>query len=70
MKIVFTRHAEERIKKRNVLKSEVTEAIKQPTLVLKKYNKYHYFKVLPRGRIEIVCEKSEKNIKIITLYWI
>lgn len=70
MRIIFTIHAEFRLKKRNVSKQEIIEAIKQPTLTMKKQDKHHYFKILPRGRLEIVCEKSEKNIKVITLYWI
>ncbi len=70
MKIIFTIHAEFRLKKRNISKQEVIEAIKQPSLVLKKHSKYYYTKVLSRGRIEIICERTENNIKIITLYWI
>ena len=70
MEIIFTKHAEERLERRNFSKSEIIEAIKFPDKILKKYGKYYYQKVLGRGKVEIVCETTEKHIKVITLYWI
>lgn len=70
MKITFTKHSEARIKKRKILKQEVLEAIKQPNRIFKKYQKYYYVKKLNRGKIEVLCDKTENNIKIITVYWI
>ncbi|MBW2994463.1 DUF4258 domain-containing protein [Candidatus Woesearchaeota archaeon] len=40
MKIVFTAHAEQRIKKRNLLKEEIILAIEQSDKIMKKYSKY------------------------------
>ena len=70
MKIIFTHHAETRIEIRKILKEEIINAIQQPDKIIKKYDKHYYQKKLNRGTIEIVCEKTENNINIITVYWI
>lgn len=70
MNIIFTEHAEERLEKRKFLKNEIIEAINFPDKILNKYGKYYYQKKLERGKVEIVCEKTEKHIKVITLYWL
>ncbi len=70
MKIIFTKHAEYRIKKRNLTKQEVIESINYPNNTFKKHAKYYFNKKLERGIIEICCEKTENNIKVITIYWI
>jgi len=70
MKIVFTHHAEDRIKIRKITKIEALDAISFPDKTVKKYGKYYYQKQLERGTIEVVVEKSGKNLNIITIYWI
>ncbi len=70
MKIIFTRHAELRIIKRKILKEEALEAIKNPDKTLKKHSMYYYQKRLERGTIEIVIEKTEKSLNVVTLYWL
>ena len=70
MEIIFTAHAEFRIKKRKLLKEEVINAIRFPDKVLKKHEKYYYQKKLNRGMIEVVTEKTESNINVITIYWL
>ena len=70
MKIEFTAHAELRINKRKLLKEEVIDAIKLPDKTMKKHGKYYYQKKLDRGIIEVVCEKTEKNINVVTIYWL
>ena len=70
MKIIFTEHAEGRLEKRKFSKTEIIEAINFPDKTLKKYEKYYYQKTLERGKVEIICEKTEKHIKVITLYWL
>ena len=70
MNIIFTAHAEFRIKKRKLLKEEVAEAIRFPDKTLKKQGKYYYQKKLNRGIIEVVTEKTESNINVITIYWL
>ncbi len=70
MKITFTFHAELRLKKRKVSKQEIMEAVKSPDKTTKKHGKYYYQKKLDRGTIEIVAEVTEKDLNIITLYWL
>ena len=55
---------------RRILKQEVIDAIRYPDKTLKKHDKYYFQKSLNRGKIEVVCEKIENNIKVITIYWI
>jgi len=70
MKIIFTQHALDRLEKRKVIKYEAEDAIKFPDKIIKKHGEYFFRKRLDRGIIEICCEKTENNIKIITLYWL
>jgi hypothetical protein len=70
MEIIFTEHAEERIKKRKITKEEILEAIKYPDNLRKEENKYYLQKNLVRAKIEIVYEKSDNYINIITIYYI
>ena len=69
MRIVFTEHAKERIKKRGISEDEVTNTIKHPEKVEKKHGKYYARKNIGRGKIEVVYEK-ENYIKVVTVYWI
>ena len=70
MEIVFTNHARYRIEKRKILEEEVIDAIKHPDKTMKRHGKYYFQKKLERGIIEISCERTERNIKVITVYWI
>lgn len=70
MKLVFSNHAEQRIIKRKITKEEVVETIMHPDITLKKHGKYYAQKRTQRGLIEVVYERTEKHIKIITLYWL
>ena len=70
MKIIFTKHAEERIKKRKISKEDIKETINYPDLIVKKHKKLYFRKKLNRGLIEVCCEKIENIIKIITVYWV
>ncbi|MBI4440429.1 DUF4258 domain-containing protein [Candidatus Woesearchaeota archaeon] len=70
MNIIFTDHAEFRLLRRKILKEEVVYAIKYPDNTLKKHGKYFFQKRLDRGIIEVVCETAERDIKVITLYWV
>ena len=70
MNIIFTNHALARIEKRKLLKQEVLDAIKYPDKTIKKHEKYYYQKKLGRGIIEIVTEKTESNLNVITMYWL
>jgi hypothetical protein len=70
MDITFTCHAEFRIMKRKILAEEVIDAIKQPDITVKKHGIYYFTKNIGRGKIEAVCEKTESNINVITVYWV
>lgn len=67
MKIVFTEHAKERMKKRGISEEEVINAIKYGEEVIKKLGKYYARKNIGRRKIEVVYEK-ENYIKVITVY--
>ncbi|MBI2649948.1 DUF4258 domain-containing protein [Candidatus Woesearchaeota archaeon] len=70
MKITFTSHAKYRIEKRKILEQEVIDAIKHPDKTIKRHDKYYFQKRLERGTIEVSCEKTERIINIITVYWL
>ena len=76
MRIIFTSHAEKRLRKRGILRQEIVYSIKSPNRIIKKHGLFYYQKRLERGMIEVVCEeteslrKKEKNIKVITVYWL
>jgi hypothetical protein len=70
MKIVFTLHANERIIKRKISKQDVLFAIKNPDNMKRKRSKYFFRKRTQNGVIEVVCQRKENNLKIITLYWL
>ena len=70
MQIVFTLHSKRQIKKRNLTEQKIIESIKFPDKIIKKHDKFYYVKDLDRGTIEIVCEKTANNIKVITVYWL
>lgn len=69
MKIELTQHAKERLVKRKILEQELLDILTYPDKIEKKHGKYYFQKRLERGRIELVCEKRENHIKVITLYW-
>ena len=68
MKIIFTRHAAHQATKRNILKEEVIDAITTPDNIIKKHGKQFFQKKLERGMIEACCERTERHIKVITVY--
>ena len=69
MKIVFTEHAKDRMKKRKISEEEVIDAIMHPDKLLKKEGKYYAKKNILRANIEAVYEK-ENYIKVITIYYL
>ena len=54
MEYFFTSHVEYRIRKRNLSKEEVIDAIKRADKTIKKYGKYYAQKNIGRGTIEVV----------------
>ena len=70
MNITLTNHAKYSLNKRKILENELVDAVKYPDKIIKKYGKHFFEKTIHRGKIEAVCEKTERNIKVITVYWI
>jgi hypothetical protein len=56
MEILFTKHALDRIRTREIDKLDIEESIKYPDNIYKKYGKYYFRKLLERGTIEVCCE--------------
>jgi hypothetical protein len=67
---IFTDHSKYRIRKRDLTEEEIIESINHADKILKKHSKYYAQKNIGRGTIEIVYEKTESYIKVITVYWI
>lgn len=70
MQIELTEHARARLEKRHILDHELIDALKYPERILKKHGKYYYQKTLQGGLVELVCERRENHIKVITIYWL
>ncbi len=70
MKIVFSIHLKERLDFRKILEEGVIEAIHFPFRITKMHGKHFYQEKLQRGMIEVCCEVTERDIKVITVYWI
>jgi len=70
LEYIFTDHAEDRVKKRNLTKQEIIESIKNADKTLKKHGKYYAQKNIGRGTIEIAYERTESYIRVLTVYWI
>jgi hypothetical protein len=69
MKIIFTKHAKERMKKRVITEDEIIQTIKNPDKTKKQGGNYYAQKNIGRANIEVVYEK-DKYIKVITIYYI
>ena len=67
---LFTAHALLRMKKRGVSKEDVEDAVQYSDLTLRKQGKYYARKNTGRGTAEVVYEKTENYIKVITVYWV
>ena len=70
MEIVYTHHARNKIEKRKIYMTLVEETIKWPNYTRRvEQNKFIATRKLNGRSIEVVYIK-EKNIKVITVYWI
>jgi len=69
MKIEFTDHIRNRLKKRKIKEKEIIDAINNPDNEYKSEGKFYAQKDLGRGKIEVVYQR-DKYIKLITVYWI
>lgn len=69
MKIVFTKHAEDRMKKRKITEDEVVNTINFSDKTYKRQDNFYAHKNIGRATIEVVYEK-DKYINVITVYYI
>ncbi|MBN1377412.1 DUF4258 domain-containing protein [Candidatus Woesearchaeota archaeon] len=69
MRFIYSKHAEKRLKERNILKIWVEETIKYPDLISRKKNKYCVVKKLNGKTLKVVYLK-EKYIKVISCFFI
>ena len=69
MEVTFTKHAEERMKRRNITKEEIINTISYPKKVLKRGELYYARKNIGRATIEVVYEK-DKYINVVTVYYL
>ncbi|MBI1969857.1 DUF4258 domain-containing protein [Candidatus Woesearchaeota archaeon] len=70
MEVIFTIHAKERLQRRHILEEEALDAIKHPDRTIKRHGLYYIQKKLQRGTIEVCCEKGERYIKVVSVYWL
>ena len=70
MDYVFTFHAKKRIRERNLTERDIIEIIKYPEKMLKRHGKYYAVGDLGAGIVVVVFEKTERNINIITVFWL
>ena len=70
MMFVFSAHAKDRLVKRNLSEQDVVDAIVYSSITIKKQGKFYASKNIGRGTIEVVYEKTEKYISVITVYWV
>ena len=69
MDLVYTRHAEEQVEERKILKVWVQETIKSPDETKHKGHKYYVIKKLNGRTLKVVYVK-EKHIKVITSFFL
>ena len=73
MRIVFTKHALDRMRTRRIAHDEVVEALKRPDVTTKRHGSFILRKSAAHGTFEVCCEREpgkETHIKVITVYWV
>lgn len=70
MKIEFSKHAEERIKSREISKTRVIETIKNPGKVIVSFRSRQLLQRTYGGKIlEVVTKVEGKKVTIVTAYY-
>lgn len=70
MKIEFSDHALKRLKKRGILQIYIEEGLSHPIRVEKREGLFYAQIKIEYGIVEIVYDRRENLIKVVTLYWI
>jgi Domain of unknown function (DUF4258) len=70
MAITYTEHAQERMRNRAILKSEVEEAILHPYFTVpSKLDRFIAVKKYGDKYLKAIYEKSNDKITVVTVYW-
>ena len=70
MDFVFTFHALTRMHERSIGMNHVLNAVQTPHKLWRENERFFAQKQFTQRRLEVVYEKSENIIKIITVYWL
>jgi len=72
MKIIFTKHATQRLIERKIPKKDIEKTIKFPDKIYPSFNnkKVAQKKILRNKTIEVIYTKKQNKIIIITCYWL
>ena len=71
MKIIYTDHAKQRLKERNINRNDIDRAVKNPTLELLQKGGVSLLQYkTTSGLLEIICKKSHTACVIITCYFL
>ena len=68
MKILYSPHAEKRMKQRSVSKEQVEDIVEFPNYTIKRGKEIEAYKKVDNKMIKVVYFKGENYIKIITVY--
>lgn len=71
MKVIYTKHAEEMLKFRNITKSLVDKCVRKPDQVIStREGKKIYLKDFGNNYLKTIVAEEEKYIVIVTVYWL
>ena len=71
MKIIYTIHAEEMLKFRNIAKSLVDKCIRNPDQIISaREGKKIYLKDFGNKYLKTIAAGEEKHMVIVTVYWL
>lgn len=69
MRIIFTKHARERMQERDISEEEIMECIQYPTKVLKESKEiFRFQKSSADGTIEVIAGIKKSHLIVITVY--
>ena len=70
MPLKFTKHALRRMTVRGISEEEILIAIETPEKTFKKNEKQISTRTLAQGCLEVVFEKKDNDLMVITAYWV
>lgn len=71
MNIIYTKHSEQRLQIRKIIKRKVAQTIRDPDYKEQgRHNTTIYYKNFGKNYLKIITEEINSKILIITLHWI